>query len=73
MNTSQLQRAIATLAGNLLCLLLLLGSPLAQAADLKVYYLHTDHLDTPRLMTDEQNRVVWKNGPLAEPFGLELP
>lgn len=34
-----------------------------------VYYLHTDHLNTPRLVTDEAGQVVWRNTPLAEPFG----
>ena len=36
----------------------------------KLYYLHTDHLDTPRLVTDETNKVVWRNTPLSEPFGI---
>ena len=39
-------------------------------AGITAYYLHTDHLDTPRLVTDEQNRVIWRNSPLGEPFGL---
>jgi Flp pilus assembly protein TadG len=39
----------------------------------RVYYLHTDHLDTPRLVTDAQNKTVWRNGPLAEPFGNTPP
>ena len=34
-----------------------------------VFYLHTDHLNTPRLVTDEQNRIVWRNDPTTEPFG----
>ena len=34
-----------------------------------VYYLHTDHLNTPRLVMDEQNVVVWRSQPLTEPFG----
>jgi RHS repeat-associated protein len=34
-----------------------------------VYYIHTDHLDTPREITNEQNQTVWKNPPLTEPFG----
>lgn len=42
-------------------------------AGLKVYYLHSDHLNTPRVVTDEQNRVVWRNTPLAEPFGTVAP
>ena len=39
----------------------------------KVYYLHTDHLDTPRVVTDETNKVVWRNTPLSEPFGNATP
>jgi RHS repeat-associated protein len=35
-----------------------------------VYYIHTDHLDTPREITNEQNQTVWKNPPLTEPFGM---
>lgn len=42
-------------------------------AGLKVYYLHSDHLNTPRIVTDEQNRIVWRNSPLAEPFGTAAP
>ena len=38
-----------------------------------VYYLHTDHLGTPRLVTNEANTVVWRNSPLTEPFGLAPP
>lgn len=38
-----------------------------------VYYLHNDHLNTPRLVMDEQNIVVWRNQPLAEPFGMAPP
>ena len=29
-----------------------------------VYYLHNDHLNTPRMVMDEQNVVVWRNLPL---------
>lgn len=39
----------------------------------KLYYLHTDQLDTPRLVTDETNTIVWRNAPLSEPFGLATP
>jgi RHS repeat-associated protein len=35
-----------------------------------VYYIHSDHLDTPREITNEQNQTVWKNPPLTEPFGM---
>ncbi len=39
----------------------------------QVFYIHSDHLNTPRLVTDEQNTVVWRNLPLGEPFGLSPP
>lgn len=32
-------------------------------------YLHADHLNTPRLATDETGRVIWRNLPTTEPFG----
>jgi RHS repeat-associated protein len=32
-------------------------------------YLHADHLNTPRLATDETGKVVWRNLPTTEPFG----
>lgn len=38
-----------------------------------VYYLHSDHLDTPRLATTAQNTVVWRRTPLDEPFGASPP
>ena len=46
---------------------------LISPAAAKLYYLHTDHLDTPRLVTDETNRIVWRSTPLAEPFGMTPP
>jgi uncharacterized protein RhaS with RHS repeats len=36
----------------------------------KVYYLHTDHLNTPRLATDDQQTVVWRWD--SEGFGSTL-
>jgi RHS repeat-associated protein len=36
-----------------------------------VYYLHTDHLGTPRLVTDTANNIRWRW--LAEPFGTTAP
>ena len=50
----------------LLGLLLTLGANLASA---EVLYVHTDHLGTPRLMTNEQGTTVWRNLPTTEPFG----
>ncbi|MBI5937843.1 MAG: hypothetical protein HY850_08350 [Betaproteobacteria bacterium] len=34
-----------------------------------VFYIHPDHLGMPRIVTDDKNKVVWKNDPLGEPFG----
>jgi RHS repeat-associated protein len=38
-----------------------------------VYYIHSDHLDTPRVVTNAQNQVIWQNPPLSEPFGSGAP
>ncbi len=35
----------------------------------KLVYLHADHLNTPRLATDETGKVIWRNLPTTEPFG----
>lgn len=36
-----------------------------------VYYFHTDHLDTPRVVVDKNNTIRWRW--LAEPFGTTAP
>lgn len=36
----------------------------------QIYYLQGDHQGTPRIATDGANKVVWRNQPLGEPFGL---
>lgn len=36
-----------------------------------VYYIHTDHLDTPRVVVDKNNTLRWRW--LAEPFGTSAP
>ena len=38
-----------------------------------VYYIHSDHLDTPRAITDAGNRTVWRHGLLTEAFGKASP
>jgi RHS repeat-associated protein len=38
----------------------------------KVYFIHVDHLNTPRLIADEQQRVVWR-WDQTEPFGDSVP
>jgi RHS repeat-associated protein len=35
------------------------------------YYMHTDHLDTPRVVVDKSNNLRWRW--LAEPFGTTAP
>ncbi|MDR1276051.1 MAG: hypothetical protein LBL72_06695 [Candidatus Accumulibacter sp.] len=45
----------------------------ALAASGDVYYVHSDHLDTPRQLTNQQNQPVWQNTPLSEPFGTSAP
>jgi RHS repeat-associated protein len=42
-------------------------------AQASVYYIYPDHLNTPRLVTDEQNNTVWRNLPTTEPFGNSPP
>jgi RHS repeat-associated protein len=42
-------------------------------AQASVYYIYPDHLNTPRLVTDEQNNTVWRNQPTTEPFGNSPP
>jgi RHS repeat-associated protein len=37
-----------------------------------IYYVHADHLNTPRAITDEQQRVVWR-WESTEPFGKSPP
>ena len=43
------------------------ATPLATA----VYYIYADHLNTPRVITDTTNRVVWKWD--SDPFGTDFP
>ena len=38
-----------------------------------VYYIYSDHLNTPRLITDSSNNPVWRNLPTTEPFGNSPP
>lgn len=38
------------------------------AAQAKLYYIHTDHLNTPRLITNQAQQAVWR-WDQAEPFG----
>jgi len=42
------------------------------AAEAKLYYIHVDHLNTPRLVADDQQRTVWR-WDQSEPFGVNVP
>jgi len=43
------------------------GAPLV-----RVYYIDTDHLNTPRLIADQAGATIWRNDN-AEPFGDSVP
>nr|WP_246867780.1 RHS repeat-associated core domain-containing protein [Rhizobacter sp. SG703] len=45
--------------------------PANPAGEPLVFFIHTDHLNTPRVVVDRQNRVRWRW--LAEPFGTTAP
>ena len=38
----------------------------------EIYYIHPDHLGTPRQITDSRNRIVWR-WDTVDAFGVELP
>ena len=38
-----------------------------------LYFIDSDHLGTPRLVTDAANNVVWRDLPTTEPFGNSAP
>ncbi|MDP3514719.1 MAG: Ig-like domain-containing protein [Sulfuritalea sp.] len=42
-------------------------------AQASLYFIHPDHLGTPRLVTDETNTIVWRHLPTTEPFGNTPP
>jgi len=42
------------------------------AAEAKLYYIHVDHLNTPRAVYDDQQQLRWK-WEQAEPFGVNVP
>jgi RHS repeat-associated protein len=42
-------------------------------AKTSLYFIHPDHLGTPRLVTDQANAIVWRNLPTTEPFGNSPP
>ncbi|HET7831988.1 MAG TPA: RHS repeat-associated core domain-containing protein, partial [Gallionella sp.] len=50
------------------------SSPLTLTVSIEpqVYYIHTDHLDTPRTITDASGTVVWQ-WDNTDPFGANVP
>ena len=46
-------------AAKLVSVGLLVVWSLAATAEMKLYYVHNDHLNTPQLLTDENQNVVW--------------
>ena len=42
------------------------------AAEAKLYYIHVDHLNTPRLIADATGTTVWR-WDQQEPFGVNVP
>src|SRR5438445_5811763 len=42
------------------------------AAEAKLYYIHVDHLNTPRLIADQNQRTGWR-ADNTEPFGINVP
>src|SRR6186713_280602 len=63
MTTSQL---VTLVRAGLAVAALILLSTAAHAQTL--YFLHADHLNTPRLLTDQNQAVVWR-WDQTEPFG----
>jgi len=50
---------------------MVLPDPVNATGAPQVFYIHTDHLDTPRLVLDRQGHKRWRW--LAEPFGTTAP
>lgn len=48
-----------------------LGFASASASADEIYYIHSDHLNTPEMVTDADRSVVWKSN--RTPFGVESP
>lgn len=46
--------------------------PVSVQAQRKLYFVHTDHLNTPRLLADAAGTTVWK-WDQGEPFGNNVP
>jgi RHS repeat-associated protein len=46
--------------------------PVSVQAEQKLYFVHVDHLNTPRLITNDQQQVVWRHDN-TEPFADSVP
>jgi len=44
----------------------------AATSPIQIYYIHTDHLDTPRVIVDQSNTIVWR-WDNTHAFGANLP
>src|SRR5256714_5246416 len=42
------------------------------AAEARLYYIHVDHLNTPRRIADDQQQTVWRRDQ-QEPLGVNVP
>ena len=51
-----------------------IGFPAGGSQLNRTLLIQSDHLNTPRLVTDDHNNIVWRNLPSnSEPFGNSLP
>jgi RHS repeat-associated protein len=46
--------------------------PISLQTELKLYFVHADHLNTPRLVADATGTTVWR-WDQVEPFGVNVP
>ncbi len=66
-----MKRLTTLLARSAVCLAALLtGVATTHAAGFTVYQVHTDHLGTPKAMTDTNAQVVWRSD--HTPFGRAI-
>ena len=64
---------IENLCGNAISEHIYLNSvPVGLVKANSLYYVHTDHLGTPRVITNNANTTVWKWNN-TDPFGGNLP
>ncbi len=71
--TSYSYRVRATdAAGNLSAYSNVASATTADATQVQAYYIHPDHLNTPRMIADQAGNTVWR-WDNQEPFGSDLP